>query len=108
MSGVKQEIREIAKPWLNRLGKYKVISENNSIYGLLTAAELKIQDGIIILTGKRVSGRHQKIKCPLTIINDNLAKTSGYGRSAGNKLQILYSKDGMEYLRFHGMDFIKL
>ena len=107
LAGVKQEPAEISNAWKQRCGKYKIINQKEGSISCMEINEMKINDGILTMSVVVNNGKPQKLEMPFIIINDSLAQSPGYGRNAGNKLQVLNAAKNSEYLQFWGYELKK-
>ena len=103
--GERIEPAAIPRSWQKQTGSYEVLPDEN-ISSSLKDFSLEIEDSILMMKAKLTKdyGVPDPV-IPFKIINDSLAVVYGYGRFAGQSIQILSVKnDSVKIIRFMNQD----
>jgi len=87
LAGVRVQPSPITEAWKKRLGHYNIINQPEPEIFQTKNAELKIEDGFLVLSSSDESG--QSISSILRVINDNEAIVEGLGRGMGETIRVI-------------------
>ena len=98
-------LNSISEVWKKRLGKYKILNEDEKNTNMIKEPELKFENGFLVLETNGIPAANVNFKqsLALQILDEKNAIIAGLGRGKGDTISFV-QKNNKEYLYYSGYE----